>query len=61
MLLDGVLVFREVDAERLVIYDVRMLPLGLAGELGQRAVGCRGGIELFAIEIADARQMRSIT
>src|SRR4051812_19554184 len=55
VLLHRRLTFSEIDAERLVVRDVGLHPLHLAGELGERAVGGRGRIlELGRVEAADA-------
>ena len=44
MLLDRGLVFGEVDAERLVVHDIGMLPLRLAAELGEGLVRLGRGV-----------------
>src|SRR5262245_16444151 len=52
------LAFSEVDAECLVVDNVGMVPLYLAGEFGQRTIGSRRCVfELRAIHGAHARQV----
>src|SRR5262249_47719254 len=58
MLLHGRLVFREIDAEALVIDDVGVFPLRLAGQFGQSRIGgCGNILELSAIHSAHAGQI----
>ncbi len=48
----------EVDAERLVVDDIGMLPLAPPGEFCQGTVGCSGCVpELRIAHTADARQI----
>src|SRR5262249_4835689 len=58
MLFHGRLVFREIDAEALVIDDVGVLPLSLASKFGQGSVGGCGNVpELSAIHSTHAGQI----
>lgn len=55
VLANCVLVLRQMDAERLVVGDLGMLPLDMRGELGQRRVGRLGDIaQLLGGRPADA-------
>ena len=54
VLLDDVLVLRQIDAEGLVAGDVALLPLDVGAELLQDLVRlCRRAAQLFARECAD--------
>jgi FAD dependent oxidoreductase len=54
VLADDVLVFRQIDAERLVGGDVALHPLDVGAELGQHGIGFRRrAAELFSLERTD--------
>jgi len=58
VLFDDVLVFREIDAERLVGGDIALDPLDVGAELAQDVVRfCRRAAQLLAIEAAGCRNV----